>query len=62
MAKKRGWQPSAPKVVTWFVCLVLGGLGLLGTLAKIPPLSGYAFWLVTAGWAVLMLATAIKGL
>ncbi len=52
---------SAPKFVWWVVSLVLGALGLLGYLG-IDVLAGFAFWLVLVGLALLLLATAIKGM
>jgi hypothetical protein len=53
---------SAPKVITWWVALVLAVLGLLASLVTIPVLSGFAFWLVLIAAALLLLATAIEGL
>lgn len=53
---------SAPKNVSWWIALVLGVLGLLGTLVSIPVISGLAFWLVVIGLALMLLATATKGL
>jgi len=53
---------SAPKVITWWVALVLAVLGLLSSLVVIPVLSGFAFWLVLIAAALLLLATAIEGL
>lgn len=54
---------SAPKQITWIIALILGILGVLGTVAAIPAISGaIAFWLVAAGLALLLLATAIHGL
>ena len=53
---------SAPKVITWWVALVLAVLGLIASLVTIPVLSGFAFWLVLIAAALLLLATAIEGL
>ena len=54
---------SAPKQITWIIALILWILGVLGTVAAIPALSGaIAFWLVAAGLALLLLATSIPGL
>ncbi len=53
---------NAPKKVTWWISLVLGVLGLLGTLVSIPVISGIAFWLVVIGLALLLIATAVKNL
>ena len=54
---------SAPKQITWIIALILGILGVLGTVAAIPALSGaVAFWLVAAGLALMLVATAVPGL
>ena len=53
---------TPPKVVTWWIAVALGVLGLLGHLGAIAALSPYAFWLVTAGLVLLVLATVIKRL
>jgi hypothetical protein len=53
---------SAPKVITWWVAVILGVLGLLGHFGTIAALGQYAFWLVTAGLVLLVLATLIKEL
>ena len=53
---------SEPKVVTWWIDVILGVLGLLGHLVTIPVISDLAFWLVLVGLVLLILATLIKGL
>jgi hypothetical protein len=53
---------TPPKVITWWIALILGVLGLLGHLGVIAALSPYAFWLMTVGLALLLLATLIKDL
>lgn len=53
---------SAPKVVTWWIAVVLGVLGLLGHFAIVTSLGVYALGLVTAGLIVLVLATLLKDL
>ena len=53
---------SAPKVITWWVAVGLGVLGLLGHAGTIAALSEYSFWLVTAGLVVLVLGTFLKDL
>lgn len=55
-------KPTPPKVVTWWVALILGVLGLLGHFGTIAALSPYAFWLVTAGLALLLVATLVRNL
>jgi hypothetical protein len=53
---------SAPKVITWWVAVALGALGLLGHLGIVAALSTYAFWLVTVGLVLLVLGTFLKDL
>ncbi len=53
---------SKPKNVTWWISVILGALGVLGTVVSIPVVSGLAFWFVVAGLALLALGCAIKGL
>lgn len=53
---------SAPKVITWWIAVALGALGLLGHLAIVSAPGAYALWLVTAGLVVLVLATLLKDL
>lgn len=53
---------SPPKVITWWIAVFLGVLGLLGHSGAIAGLSAYAFWLVTAGLILLVLATLLKDL
>ena len=63
MAKKRrGWQPSAPTMVSWVIAIILGAAGILGNQGIVAALSGISFWLVVAGWALFALATALEGL
>jgi len=53
---------SAPSQIVWIIALILGIVGILGFLAIITALSTYAFWLVVAGWAVLLVATIMRGM
>jgi hypothetical protein len=53
---------TRPKVITWWIALILGVLGLIGHLGVIAALSPYAFWLIAVGLALLLLATLIKDL
>ncbi len=53
---------SAPKVVTWWIAVILGILALLGSQGIIAGLNQYAFWFAIAGLALLALATLIKDL
>jgi len=51
---------SAPKVITWWIAVVLGVLGLLGQFDIVPALGANAFWFVAAGLVVMALGTLIK--
>jgi hypothetical protein len=53
---------TPPKVITWWVAVILGVLGLLGHFGTVAALSPYAFWLVAAGLILLVVATLIKNL
>lgn len=53
---------TPPKQVTWWVAIIVGVLGFLGSLVTIPGISGLSFWLVFIGFALLALATAIEDL
>jgi hypothetical protein len=52
---------NAPKKVTWWIAVVLGGVGVLAELVTIPVISAFAFWLVAAAFVLLGLATYLKG-
>jgi hypothetical protein len=53
---------SAPKIVTWWIAVVLGVLGILSNFMSIPFVAGNAFWFVAAGFVILVLATFLKDL
>lgn len=53
---------SAPKEVTWWIAIALGAIGLIGGLGIVAELGLYAFWFVTAGLVLLVLATLLKDL
>lgn len=54
---------SAPKQITWIIALILGVLGILATLVALPVITpAIGFWLVVAGWLLLLIATVTHGL
>jgi len=53
---------NAPKVITWWIAVVLAVIGLIAQLVAIPVLSGLAFWIVLVAAVLLILATLLKGL
>ncbi len=55
---------SAPKHVTWWVALVAGGVGVLESyrVIHLPIVGSFSTFLIAGAWALLILATALKGL
>ncbi|HMR98817.1 MAG TPA: hypothetical protein PKK96_08465 [Anaerolineales bacterium] len=53
---------SPPKAITFWIGVVLGLLGLLGGIGVIGALTGFAFWLAFAGFAVLALGLLVNGI
>ena len=53
-------RTSAPNKTVWLIAVVIGGLGLLAGLGILP--IPYSFWLVTAAFLLLAIATAVRGL
>ena len=53
---------SAPQVITWWIALIVGVIGIIAYLVTIPVLTGIAFWLVAIAFVLLLVATLIKGL
>lgn len=53
---------SEPKVVTFWIAVVLVVLGILASQGIISGLATYAFWLVVAGFVLLALGNLIKDL
>jgi uncharacterized membrane protein YtjA (UPF0391 family) len=55
-------KTNPPKVITWWIALILGVLGLLGYTGNVAGLSPYSFWLVMVGLALMLVATLIRNL
>jgi hypothetical protein len=53
---------TPPKVITWWVAVILGALALLGHFKTVATLTPYAFWLAMAGLIVLVVATLVRDL
>ena len=53
---------TPPKVITFWIALILGFLGFLGILFPFPVVSTYVVWFLFAGWLLLILGLLIKGL
>jgi len=53
---------SAPKMVLFLVSLVLAVLAIASVFVSIPHVTQYAFWILTAGYAVLAAGVVFKGI
>ncbi len=53
---------TPPTRVVFWISVVLGLLGLIGTFVTIPFVTAYAFWFVFVGLLLLVLGLLIKGL
>ncbi len=55
---------SAPKTIIWLIALVLGLLCIFMFLGvfTISALAPHTFWILVVAWALLILATLLKGL
>jgi hypothetical protein len=51
---------NAPTQTLWLISLILGGLGILAYLIRMPPLSQYSFWMLAIGFIVLVIATMYR--
>ncbi len=60
--KESKMKLSAPKVVVWWIAVILGVLGILGTFTAIPVASDNAFWFVAVAFILLALGTMLKDL
>jgi len=53
---------TPPKVITFWISVILAALGLIGTVASLGFLTTYAFWFVFVGFVLLALGLLVKGL
>jgi hypothetical protein len=54
---------SPPKVITFWISVALGLLGLLGSFGVLgTAVAGFAFWLVFFGFALLAVSLMVEGL
>jgi hypothetical protein len=61
-SKETKMKLSEPKVITWWIAVIFGVLGLLGNFTSIQFVSANAFWFVAIGFVLLALATFFKDL
>jgi len=55
-------KTSQPKVITWWIAVILAVVGLLANLGIVPAVASFAFWILLVGFVLLALATVVKGL
>ena len=53
---------NEPKIITWWVAVVVAVIGVIGYLVSIPVLSTIAVWLIVAAFVLLAVANLVKGL
>jgi hypothetical protein len=53
---------SPPKTITYWIAVILGLLGIVGTFVALPLIGGYEFWLLALGFVLLALANLMEGL
>ncbi len=53
---------SAPKQMVWLIAVIVGFLGIVGKFTAIAFVSANAFWMVTVGFALLAIGTAVKNM
>ncbi len=51
---------NAPTQSLWLIAVIIGGLGILSYLIKIPSVSPYSFPLLAIGFILLVIATLLK--
>ncbi len=52
---------NAPKKIVWILSLILAIVSIIAFFVAIPVVSGITFWVMCAAWALLFLATYLKG-
>ena len=63
MARRGGITSlSAPKVVTFWIAVLLALVGVIAAVAPIASLAGYTLWLVVAGFVLLALGNLLENL
>ena len=59
---RRSWPAlSAPRQNSFLIAVVLGALGIVGAFVVIPVVTANAFWLVAAGFLLLVVACLTTG-
>ena len=55
---------SAPKHITWWIALIAGSVGVLEhyRVIHLPVVGSFSMFLIAGAWALLILATFLRGL
>jgi hypothetical protein len=53
---------NAPKLITFWIAVILAVVGILAFLGHLPIAANNGFWLLTVGFVLLALSTMLKGL
>ncbi|MBF0589862.1 MAG: hypothetical protein HQL53_12115 [Magnetococcales bacterium] len=53
---------NAPTKNVFLIAVVLGVLGIVGHFVAIPIVTPWAFWLLVAGFVLLVVASLVKGI
>ena len=62
MARRRALRLNPPKLVTFWIAVLLALIGVIATVAPIASLAGYALWFVVAGFVLLAMGNFLEGL
>jgi len=62
MARRGSLRLNPPKLVTFWIAVLLALIGVIAAVAPIASLAGYALWLVVAGFVLLALGNLLEGL
>jgi len=55
-------KTNAPKKITLLIAVILAVVAVIGLFVTIPFITGISFWLLTAGFVVLLAGCLFKGL
>lgn len=58
----RSLSPSAPNKLLWLVAIVIGALGIIGTLTPLEGISAYSQTMITIAFILLAIGTSMRGI
>jgi hypothetical protein len=61
MKKEIIMRLTPPKKTTFWIAVILGGLGLVAKFVPVPFASANSFWFVVVGFVLLVLGLLVKG-